>query len=104
MTWWALLGAVLASYTEYLYRTVQGPWWHYLWFWVPSQTLVGFCVYKIVTTPNTSLLAAFVVWTFATMAMRVLISVVALQDAVSTGTWVALGLIVLAKIAQYAWR
>jgi|SRR5687767_8665932 len=104
MIYWALLGAVLASYIEYLYRTLPGPWHQYLWLWVPSQTLIGYCVYRIVTMPNTSLLAAFVVWTFATMTMRILISVVALHDTVATGTWIALGLIVLAKVVQYTWR
>ena len=104
MIYWALLGAVLASYIEYLYRVLPGPWFQYLWLWIPGQTIIGYCVYKMVTVPNTSLLAAFVVWTFATMCMRIFVSTVALHDTITPGTWAALGLIVLAKVVQHVWR
>lgn len=103
VVWWGLAAALPAVLAEYLYRTVQGPWWHYLWAWVPIQLTIGYCIYRLVTTPGTTLLDAFVVWAFSTTAMRVFVSVLVLHDDVKPGTWFALGLLVMARIAQSYW-
>lgn len=102
-TLWGLTAAVPAVLAEYLYRTLPGPWWHWLWVWVPLQLTIGYSIYRLVTIPNTALLDTFVVWAFSTTLMRVVISVVLLGDTVKPGTWFALGLLVMARLAQTFW-
>jgi multidrug transporter EmrE-like cation transporter len=102
---WGLLAAVPAVLAEYLYRKWDPatPWWHGLYMWVPIQLAIGYGIYRLVTVPNTTLLDAFVVWALATTSMRVFVSVVVLGDPVKGGTWFALALLVLAKVAQTFW-
>jgi hypothetical protein len=102
-TFWGLSAALPAVLAEYLYRTIQGPWWHYLWAWAPMQLLIGYSVYRIVNIPNTSLIDAFIVFAFSTTALRVFVTVVVLGDPVKGGTWFALGLLIMARIAQTWW-
>lgn len=103
-TLWALGAAVPAVTAEFLYRKMGAtPWWHLLWLWVPLHLSIGYCIYRLVQQPQTTLLDAFVVWAFATTAMRVFVSVAILGDPVKGGTWFALGLLVMAKIAQTFW-
>lgn len=102
-TLWGLAAAVPAVTAEYLYRTVQGPWWHYLWLWTPMQLAIGYSVYRLVSVPQTSLLDAFVVFAFSTTALRVFVTVAVLGDPVKGGTWFALGLLIMARIAQSFW-
>lgn len=102
-TFWGLAAAVPAVTAEYLYRTLPGPWWHYIYLWVPMQLAIGYCIYRLVSIPQTSLLDAFIVWAFSTTVMRVFITVVLLGDSVKPGTWFALGLLIMARIAQAYW-
>lgn len=102
-TLWGLAAAVPAVTAEYLYRTLPGPWWTYLWIWVPMQLTIGYCVYRLTTIPGTPLMDAFVVWAFSTTFIRVFISAFVLGDNVKGGTWFALGLLVMARIAQSFW-
>ena len=95
--------ATIAVVAETAYRSVQGPWHQYLWAWIPMQTAMSYCIYRLVTEPNLSLLDAFVTFTFCTILLRVAVSLFILEDDIHTGTWVALGLIVLAKLAQAYW-
>lgn len=92
--------AAIAVAAETMYRSVTGPWHHYLWAWIPMQTAMSYCIYRLVTYPQTSLLDAFVTFAFCTITMRVAASIFILGDDIRLGTWVALGLIVLAKVAQ----
>ena len=109
MTWltpatlWGLGAAIPAVLAEYLYRTLPGPWHHYLYLWVPLQMGIGYSVYRLVTIPHTSLLDAFIVFAFSTTAMRVFLTVVVLGDVVRMGTWFALGLVILARMMQAFW-
>jgi len=104
---WGLAAAVPAVSAEYLYRTLPmtGPygWAKYLWIWIPFQLTIGYCIYRLVTIPQTTLMDAFAIWAFSTIAMRVCISVALLNDPVKPGTWFALGLILMARIAQTFW-
>ena len=102
---WGLAAAVPAVLAEYLYRMwpVGTPWWHGLWLWVPLQLSIGYCIFRLVSAPGTTLLDAFIVWAFSTTAMRVFVSVMILHDDVKSGTWFALGLLIMAKIAQSYW-
>jgi hypothetical protein len=102
-TLWGLAAAVPAVLAEYLYRTLPGPWWTYLYLWVPIQLTIGYCIYRLVSIPNTALMDAFVVWAFSTTLMRVFISLLILRDNVKGGTWFALGLLVMARVAQSFW-
>lgn len=102
-TLWGLSAAIPAVLAEYLYRTLPGPWWTYLYLWVPLQMSIGYSVYRLVTIPHTSLIDAFVVFAFSTTVMRVFATVVLLHDTVRMGSWLAFGLVILARITQAAW-
>jgi multidrug transporter EmrE-like cation transporter len=104
-TVWAMLAAAIAIGAEYLYRTLPGPWLHYLWAWIPMQLFIGYAIYRLVTTiGGQSLIAAFVVWSFCTIIMRVALSVFILHDKIAPGTWAAVVLIIAAKITQQVWK
>jgi hypothetical protein len=103
---WSLGAAVPAVLAEYLYRTwpASTPWWHGLWMWAPLQLSIGYCIFRLVTAPSSgSLLDAFVMWAFATTFLRVLISTMILHETVKGGTWFALGLLTMARVAQTFW-
>lgn len=100
----SLLGGFTAILGEYLYRITPGPWYRNLWMWLPLTLIVSFCVHEIVKAPGMTLIGAFVVWTFATLGARVLVSVFVLHDRVPPGTWAALVLIVFARIIQQVWK
>lgn len=102
---WGLLAAVPAVGAEWIYRKMPAdmPWWHLLPLWIPIQLAIGYCIYRLVTIPNTTLLDAFVIWAFSTTFMRVFVSVVMLGDSIKGGTWFALGLLFMARVAQTFW-
>jgi hypothetical protein len=105
-TLWGLAAAVPAVLAEYLYRTLPGlpgTWHHYLYLWVPLQMAIGYSICRLVSIPNTLLMDAFIVWAFSTTFMRVAISVLVLRDQVKGGTWFALGLLLMARVAQNFW-
>jgi hypothetical protein len=101
---WGLGAALPAVLAEYLYRAWPGSWASHLWAWVPLQLTIGYCIYRLVRIPNTTLLDAFVVWAFSTTALRVFVTTVLLGDTIQMGTWVAMGLLVLARVSQTYWR
>jgi multidrug transporter EmrE-like cation transporter len=100
---WGLAAAVPAVLAEYLYKTLQGPWIKWLPLWIVLQLSIGYCIYKLVTTPNTTLMESFTVWAFSTIAMRVAVSIFILGETVKGGTWAALALIVMARVIQATW-
>lgn len=100
---WGLIAAIPAVTAEYLYRTLQGSWLSHIYLWVPLQLSIGYAIFRLVTIPQTTLLDAFCVWAFSTIAMRVAISVLLLHDPVKGGTLFALGLILMARVAQATW-
>lgn len=102
-TLWGLAAAVPAVLNEYLYRTWGSPmsWWFPIF--LACQLTIGYSIFRLVTIPNQSLLDSFIFWAFSTTFMRVFISTVLLHDHVKGGTWFALGLIFMARIAQTFW-
>lgn len=105
-TVWGLAAAVPAVTAEYLYRVFarQGwPWWHGLPLWIPMQLTIGYCIYRLVSVPQLTLIDAFVVWALSTTLLRVVVSVLVLGDSVRAGTWFALSLLILARVAQTFW-
>lgn len=103
---WGLGAAFPAVLAEFLYRRWPNdwPWWYGLPVWLVLQLSIGYCIFRLVRDASAgTLLDAFVVWAFATTSMRVFVSVVLLGETVKGGTWFALGLLVMAKIAQTFW-
>lgn len=100
---WGLAAAVPAVLAEYLYRTLHGSWLSHLYLWLPLQLSIGYCIFRLVTIPQTTLMDAFAIWAFSTIAMRVAISVLVLGDPVKAGTWFAVCLILMARVAQTFW-
>lgn len=101
---WSLIAAMCAVGAEYLYRTLPGPWIAYLYIWVPIQLLIGFAIYKLITAPGVPMVGALVIWTFAVMGLRIFVSAVVLRDSIPVGTWVALVLMIAARVSQQVWR
>jgi hypothetical protein len=105
-TAWSLVAAFLAVGLEYTYRTMPAPWtslYHFTVFAL-AQVFIGIAIYKIVTVPGVSLIGSFIVWATATIVARVFVSSVVLNDPVPNGTWVAVALLVCARIAQAVWK
>ncbi len=101
---WGLGAGVPAVFAEYLYRTLPGPWLQYLWLYLPIQALIGYSIYRLVTTPGVTLIDSLVVFAFCTAALRVYVTMGPLHDKVSAGTWAALGLVMLANLVKVYWR
>lgn len=103
-TLWTLAAAFVAVGLEYLYKTLPGTWSDYLWIWVPSSVFISYSIHKLVTLPSTPLIGALVMWSFATIVTRTLVSAVILREHIAPGVWCAVGLIFLARILQNTWR
>jgi hypothetical protein len=100
---WGLGAAFPAVLAEYLYRKLEGPWENYLYIWTPIALTVSYCICQLVRQPHASLLDAFVIWALSTTIMRVFITVAVLGDPVKGGTWFALALLIMARVAQTFW-
>lgn len=102
---WGLFAAVPAVTAEFCYKRwpADWSWWYGLPLWIPLQLMIGYGVFRLVQVPNTTLIDAFIVWAFATTVMRVVVSVAILQEQIPGGTWFALGLLVMARVAQAFW-
>jgi|SRR5882724_267268 len=105
-TFWSLSAALVAVALEYCYRMFPAPWTNagYMTLFIVAQCVIGLAIYKIVNTPGVPLVGALIVWSFATIFMRVLVSYVFLHDKISPGTWCAVGLLVVARFAQTFWK
>lgn len=103
-TLWSLTAAVPVMITEYMFRTQQTDWLHNLHYYLPMQLMVSYCVYRLITEPGVSLIEAFVVWAITTTVTRVILSYFILGDVITPGTWFAVALIIMAKVAQNFWR
>lgn len=100
---WGFVAGLSAVLQEYGYKTLDKSWLEQLPIIFPVQLLISYAIYRLVTMPNTSLLDAFIVFAFFTTSLRVATSAFILGETIRTGTWVALGLVVLAKVAQGLW-
>lgn len=100
---WAFAAGVPAVLAEYLFRRLPGPYLDYWYLFVPLAVWINYAVCQLVRTPGTSLIDALIVFALATMFTRVAVSVFVLGDAVGGGTWFALGLLIMARIAQLYW-
>lgn len=101
-TFWGMVAGIAAVIQEWQYR-VSGAWVPNLWYIFPMQLLISYAIFRLVTMPNTSLIDAFVVFAFSTTLLRVVFSIFVLEEAIKGGTWFALGLLIMARIAQTFW-
>jgi len=99
-----LMAGVPAILAEYLYKQWTGPWWTGLWLWTPLQLMIGYAIYRLVNIPGLSILEAFVVFAACTATLRIVLSVFILHQHITTGAWIAFGLIVLANIVRTFWE
>jgi hypothetical protein len=104
MIGWSLLAAMAAVLCEYLYRVLPGSWWHWVWLWIPLSLTISFSINKLITAPGVPLVGALIIWSLCIMGTRICVSVFVLKDYVSMGTWIALGLMLLARVAQQVWK
>jgi sulfite exporter TauE/SafE len=106
MTVWffTIVSAFCAVGMEYLYRTLPGSWVSHLWIWLPCALVVNYSIYRLVTMPGTPLIGALVMWSFATIISRTLISFFLLRDTIAPGVWCALVLMIAARITQSYWK
>jgi len=100
VTGWGMAAAIIAVTNEYLYRKYTGGWFQMAHVYVPAQLMISYTLYRLITIPGVSLIDAFIVFSFSTVAFRVFVSIVLLHDNIGTGSWVALGLLFLARVAQ----
>ena len=103
-TLWSIAAALIAVGLEYLYRVLPGPWWHYLWIWIPCSTVISYSIYTLVTQPGVPLFAALIIWSLAVIFTRVFVTIALLHDHVSPGNWAALACLLAARIAQVVWK
>ena len=104
--WFGIMAAVPAVLAEYLY-TRWPPWlawWQGLPIWLPLQLVIGYAIFRMVTTPGVSLLDAFVIWAACTAGLRILVSCAILGQEIKTGTWIAFGLILAAQVVRAFWE
>jgi hypothetical protein len=101
---WSVISALAAVYMEYLYRVLPGGWLRWSWLYVFPALLVSFSIHKLVTTPGVPLVGALVMWSICIMGSRIFVTMFVLHDKVSPGTWVAVGLMVIARFAQTFWK
>jgi drug/metabolite transporter (DMT)-like permease len=108
MTVWGLAAALIAVLAEVLYRKMPDTsalaWLELVWLWIPLQLAIGFCVFRLLTSPGTTLLNAFVVFAFSTAFVRLLVSLFVLNEEVTRGAWAAFALLIVARFVQHYWR
>lgn len=103
-TWlWGLGAGVPAVVLEYLYRTLPPPWHHHLWLYAPAQLLIGYSIYRLVTTPGLTLLDSLVIFAGCTALLRI-VATYMLGDTIRAATWVAFGLVIAANVVRALWR
>lgn len=68
------------------------------------QLLTGYCIYRLVTVPGQPLLGALILWSFATIFIRMCVSLFILHDRMAPGLWAAVVLMVVARILQGVWK
>lgn len=103
-TLWGLAAAVPAVTLEFLFRKLPGPWHSYWYVFIPAACFINFAVCQLVRQPGLNLIDAFIVFAFSTTLSRTLISVFVLGDHVGPGSWFALGLLLMARVAQVGWK
>lgn len=98
---WPWIGGLAAVLTEAYFRAHRDT--PYLAQWPPIVLglLVNYSVYRIMLEA-TSLLNGFIVFSLATLLLRILATTVWFGEPVTAGTWTALVFLILAKALMWA--
>lgn len=95
-----ITGALGAIFCEYTYRRYPDMNWFQNMYWIaPIQLYVGYAVYRAVIASH-SLLDAFILWASSTMLARFFVSAVILGESISTTSYAAFLLIIIARVIQ----
>ncbi len=96
---YALVAGLCAVSVEVVFRKTNFHYWSLLWFIVPLQIILGYCVYQIFNNA-TSLLSAAIVFSFGTYTMRIIAGYLVLGEQPPINTVLAFSLIVLAQFVR----
>lgn len=100
---WSAIGGFIAIAIETVYRGTDKSWLSLLPVIGVPALLINFCVYQSIKH-STSLLGAFIAFSFTTLTLRLLSSLLVLHDPISKGTWAAFGLMVIAQVLKTFWK
>ncbi len=106
-TLYGLMAGSAAVFAEYLYRQLDGTtgaWVDTLPMWILLQLTISYGIYKLVNIPGLTLIDSLIVFSSSTILLRVLLTLFVLGDTVRVGTWIALGLLLLARVVQSLWK
>lgn len=95
-----LLSGVAAVTLEWRYAISPTFWtWRVIGWVLVCQPIIAYSIYRLVkASPN--LIVAIVVFSFSTLCLRTILTLTIQRQNISTGTWVALGLLVLSQLAR----
>lgn len=97
---YALIAGACAVVLEMIFRRTALPYWQTLWFVIPLQVVIGYCVFEIFTRAG-SLLAGAVVFSMGTVSMRLVAGFLILGESPPLKTLIAFGLIVAAQVVRF---
>ena len=97
---WGLSSGTFVVICEILFK-LSPSYWTRAWLFLPIAVIINYSIYRLVNeAPN--LPAAFIVFSLATLTLRTVASLW-LGHPIGVGTWVAIGLLVLATGARQVW-
>lgn len=97
---WGVTTGVLVIACEIIFK-LSPSYWARAWFFLPVAVVINYSLYRLVQeAPN--LPAAFVVFSLVTLVLRTCASLW-LVHPIGSGTWVAIGLLILAVGIRQAW-
>lgn len=97
---WAILSGSLAVACEILFKTTRS-YWSLAAVFLPLAVAINYSVFRLVREAQ-SLPAAFVVFSFVTLAARTAASIW-LGDVISPGTWAGIALLTIAVVVRHLW-
>lgn len=96
---WAILASCCAIFFETYCRGNPQSWVQMLPITAIPMVLLNYAIFRLLRVSD-SLLSAFVVFSFSNLILRTGIVVLYLNEHVTRGTWLALGLLVLAQFSK----
>lgn len=100
---WGILASTLAVSLEALYRRSSVGWWSLLPLTILPILLLNYALFRLLRGSD-SLLHAFIMFALCNLTLRTLTATLILRENVSTGTWIALGLVLGANVCKIVWR
>lgn len=97
---WALLSSLLAIGLEVIYKSTQRSWVALLPITIIPILALNYTIFRLLR--GNGLLTAFVLFGLCNLVARITVAVLYLREPVSTGIWIALGLLFLANLAKWS--